>query len=106
VLVRTMDDLQTLAKADPFKGIPVTEDTRLYVTFINGSAKGTINVPYLSPDKAFRILKASKTEVISVLDVAAMGTVDAMSILEKEWGKGVTTRNWNTVEKLLALGQQ
>jgi len=28
-------------------------------------------------------------------------TVDAMNVLEKEYGKDVTTRNWHTVVELL-----
>jgi uncharacterized protein (DUF1697 family) len=31
---------------------------------------------------------------------ADAGTVDAMEILEKEFGKDITTRNWNTVQKV------
>ena len=29
------------------------------------------------------------------------GTPEAMGILEKAFGKSLTTRNWNTVKKLL-----
>jgi uncharacterized protein (DUF1697 family) len=41
--------------------------------------------------------------VVSVLDLDKGGTIDAMAILEKEFGKQITTRNWNTVEKIHKL---
>ena len=41
------------------------------------------------------------TELFSVLLVdKQMGTVEAMDIIEKAYGKNVTTRNWKTVLKL------
>ncbi len=103
VIVRTAKELEALAKKNPFKGVKVDDDTRLYVTFLGASKpKGTIKIPYASPDGTFRILLAAKTEVVSVLQLDGTRTVDAMLVLEKEYGKDVTTRNWNTVMKLLA----
>jgi uncharacterized protein (DUF1697 family) len=103
-IVRTAEQLRKLAATDPFKGVTVDGDTRLYVTFLGESnPKGTIAIPYVSPEKTFRILAASKTEVISVLRLDGNArTVDAMAVLEKEYGRDVTTRNWNTVVKLIA----
>lgn len=103
VILRTKADLEKIAAKNPFKGVKVTKDVRLYVTFLgDGAKKPPMKIPYASEDGSFRILSASKSEVFSVLDLSkGMGTVDAMSALEKEWSKNVTTRNWNTVEKLL-----
>lgn len=102
VIARTAGDLKELAKGDPFKGVTVDGDTRLYVTFLGASTpKGTIAIPYESPDKTFRILRATPTHVASVLRLGGTRTVDAMAVLEKEFGKDVTTRNWSTVLKLL-----
>ena len=51
----------------------------------------------------YRILQVSDSEVCSVLTLTERSrTVDSMKILQKEFGKGITTRNWNTVNKLLA----
>jgi uncharacterized protein (DUF1697 family) len=104
VLVRTFEELVKLEDAEPFKGVKITDDTLLYVTFLTGGAKGTLKVPYVSENKALHILSASKTEVFWTLTrMAHVKSTDAMLVVEKEWGKGVTTRNWNTVQKLLAL---
>lgn len=101
VILRTFSAIEKLANADPFKGISVTEATRLYVSFLGEKPKSSLK-KYESPDGNFRILKVSGQEIISVLTVTAdRGSVDAMTILEKEFGKNITTRNWNTVLKLL-----
>ncbi len=110
VIVRTMGEIEKLMKADPFKGIVVTPETRLYVTFLKekptrstGSGReSALKIPYVSPDKSFRILSKSSGEIFSVMTVIpGKGTPEAMNILEKEFGKNITTRNWNTVKKLL-----
>lgn len=102
VLIREMSEIKKLVDSDPFKGIKVTPETRLYVTFLSEKPTSTLKIPYESPEKDFKILQVSNTEVCSVMIVSKeRNTTDAMSILEKEFGKKVTTRNWNTVCKLL-----
>ncbi|MCA9742930.1 MAG: DUF1697 domain-containing protein [Deferribacteres bacterium] len=102
VLVRRVDELKRLAETKPYAGIEATKQTRLYVTFLPDGTESSLEIPYESPDKNFKILYASEREVCSVLTLSADSqTVDLMSILEKEYGKKVTTRNWNTVERTL-----
>ena len=105
VILRAKTDLEKLAARKPFDGIEVTPETRLYVTFLTQKPSIEFTAPYSSGTGHFSILQVTDTEVCSVLTLSAdEGTVDAMAILEKRFGKNVTTRNWNTVEKLLALG--
>jgi uncharacterized protein (DUF1697 family) len=100
-LVRTQEQIDALLKSNPFKGVPVTKETRLYVTFLSEKPTTKLKIPYTSPEGNFRILRVTEGEVCSVLTITAKaGTVDVMKILEQEFGKNVTTRNWNTVQKL------
>ncbi len=102
VIVRTVDQLKALEKTNPFKGIAVTKETRLYVTFLSAKPKSTLKIPYESEEKDMRILRVTDGEVISVFLVTEKyGTTDGMAVIEREFGKNVTTRNWNTVLKLL-----
>lgn len=102
VLIREMKRLEEMHKIAPFKGITVTKDIRLYVTFFSQSPKSVLKIPYTSDNKALRLLKLDPDVLYSVLDLSkGSGTVDAMNIIEKEFGKLVTTRNWNTIEKML-----
>ncbi len=102
VLIRTIEELEQLQVAEPFKGIEVTPQTRLYVTFLSEDSPSQLELPYASADGEFSILKKMDGALFSVLVLSGdRGTVDAMGIIEKEFGKRVTTRNWNTVEKIL-----
>ncbi len=106
VLVRKVEELQRLADADPFARIKVTLQTRLYVTFLAEKPKSSLKIPYESPDKNFKIIRATGSEVCSVLTLSPNSrTVDLMSILEKEFGRKVTTRNWNTINKILKASE-
>jgi uncharacterized protein (DUF1697 family) len=103
-IVRRIDQLRKMAEADPFQAVQITPDIRLYVTFMGVPSKSRngVNIPYVSPDNVFQILKLTKTEIFSVVDLSSGGsTLDAMEFLEKEFGKSLTTRNWNTIKKLV-----
>lgn len=103
-IIRTKDEIEKLIKTDPFAGIKVTPETRLYITFRGEPIKKhSIKIPYKDPEFEYQITKVTDGEVCSYLTVSGdRGSVDAMGILEKEFSKNVTTRNWNTVLKLVA----
>ena len=104
VAVRSRHHLERIRDADPFGGIALTPSIRLYVTFLGpGPVLGRLTLPYSSPQGDFRMLRATPTEVFSVLDLArGKGTPELMSAIEKEFGADVTTRSWNTLLKALA----
>jgi uncharacterized protein (DUF1697 family) len=101
VILRNADEIEKIVESVPFKNIIVAKDTRLYVTFLSEDPKSNLKIPYYSTDKSFQILNIKDKTIFSVLDVSKTGTVDAMAILEKEFGKNITTRNWNTIVKIL-----
>ncbi len=67
VIVRTLEELQPLVDLNPFRGIRVTPRTRLFVTFLSEKPRTRLKIPYLSPDKSFRILRRTRGELCSVL---------------------------------------
>jgi hypothetical protein len=88
---------------DPFAGIEVTPDMRLFVTFLREPPAGSMPLPYESPDESYRIFRVDDGAVFSVLTLSEGNrTPDAMKILEKEFGRDITTRNWNVLTKLSA----
>ena len=103
-MLRSIPEIQAMLDLDPFKGIEVTKQTRLYVTLLAEKTKSTMMLPHESGGGNFRILSRTDREVYSVLTVADGGrTVDLMAVLETEYGKSATTRNWNTIQKAVAL---
>lgn len=103
VLVRKGSDIVELVNSEPFAGIEVMKDTRLYLTFVKSEPKNMPTLPWYSEDKSFSILKYDNKTVHSVLDLSLTKTVAGMKILEDTFGKDITTRNWNTVVKLGGL---
>ncbi len=102
-LLYSMLDIKKLVDSDPFNRIKATKETRLYITFLSQKPKSTFKAPYLSPDKLFRILKITDIALFSVLLAKDARSVDAMNFIDKEFGKDVTTRNWNTITKIISL---
>lgn len=80
VILKTEDNLKKLIKSDPFKAVKITPDTRLYITFTD------------------------KEEIVSSFVVTKdKNSTDFMKEVEKIYGKRITTRNWNTVNKIVKL---
>jgi len=103
-MVRSADEIQAMIDSEPFKGIDVTKQTRLYVTLMGEKTKGTLKLPYSSDDGNFQILSRTDREIYSVLTVQeGARTVDLMAVLDKECSKRSTTRNWNTIVKAAAV---
>lgn len=101
VILRSVKEMRALVKENPFKNVKVTPKTRLYITFLSEPAKSNLKTPYKSLKGDYKILDVTKGHIVSVLDLSAgSGTVQAMDILEKEFGTNITTRNWNTVQKV------
>jgi len=114
VIVRTLAEIQSLADAKPFKRIKVTPRTGLYVTFLPEGL--VINAGFdvysgaITPKNAsktrlpvFEIVRVSDGEVCSAVTRSADGqTTDFMAVIEKLFGRKVTTRNWNTIARILS----
>lgn len=104
VIVRSLDDLRELDAHQPFNGIKVTPQTRLFVTFISENTKHRKIPGPLTPD-GFQILCVSDGTICSVLhERPGIGAVHLMGAIEKEFGQNVTTRSWSTIIRLLKIG--
>lgn len=102
VNIRSIDDLNILSKKDPFKKIKITPETRLYVTFLPQAVRKKHKTPYSPENEHFSIVMITDREICSVLTLTPdRNTLDLMSYIEKEYGKKITTRNWNTINRIL-----
>ena len=102
VILRDLSDLEALYDSKPFKNVTITPRTKLWVTFLAEKPKSRLKTPFTSPRKDFRIVRVSATEVCSVLIPSRRrGGTRLMSFLDKEFGRNITTRNWNTIVRIL-----
>lgn len=107
VFVRSARYLADVVESDPFSDISIDEDTRLYVTFLSSSRAASIpgepDLPYRSDTFDCKILERTDHEVFTTLRLSERGgTPETMTLIESIYGSNITTRNWNTVQKLLS----
>ncbi|HVZ58292.1 MAG TPA: DUF1697 domain-containing protein [Patescibacteria group bacterium] len=104
VLLRSHGELEQLVREDPFQGIAVTKETRLYVTFLSDAHSLTKeNVQKIVRSEAM-ITRLTLREICSVITITPeKNTTDMMNFLGKLFGKNITTRNWNTIQRLVSL---
>lgn len=105
-IVRSARSLEELVAARPFGRVRVTPATRLWITLFSdeerSATKGGSKEQTLH--KNMRIVTSTQSEVLCVITAdQRFGGPEAMKILEQRFGKNITTRTWNTVERLLAL---
>ncbi len=100
-LLRKSDIIFSLNNDNPFRNIEITENTRLYVSFLREEPETDLPIPWSSEDGSYKIIKKKDKTVISVLDLSKSKTPKAMEALERCFGKNITTRNWNTILRLI-----
>ncbi len=101
-IIRSQAELQALVALNPFKGATHSRQSYLLVTFFKSSRKASLELPYTPPDKAFSILGGNDRAVWSSLDTTSAKTPDLMVWLEKQFGRDITSRTWNTINRSLA----
>ena len=98
-IVRRSDHLDALLRADPFAAFRLSPKAKRIVTFLREPHAGAVRLPIVS-DGA-RILAMQEGEVFSAYVPGPRGPV-FMTLIEKTFGTGVTTRTWDTVRKCAA----
>jgi len=107
VFIRSIEELMLLAAKNPFAGFNESAQTKLYVTLLDQKVIPEIKIPYQSLGEKLVILSVTDREIFSVVTLTMdFGTSDMMVFLEKEFGSELTTRNWNTMIKILDLYQK
>ncbi len=100
-IVRSKEALQKLADRNPFKGLKDAPRSRLNVTFLKNVPKTKLRFPYRAKDGLYKLVALYDRAVCSVIDLSGTRTPDVMAMLEKEFGKEITTRTWKTVDRIL-----
>ena len=97
--IRPLAELQALLDADPFASMPLPENAKRVVTFLREPHAATLNLPIQAHDAS--LLWVRGREVLSMYVPGAKGPM-FMTLIEKIFGKHVTTRTWDTVRKCAA----
>jgi uncharacterized protein (DUF1697 family) len=101
LILRPISEIRKMVKSNPFKDFNVTSETKFYVTFLPERSRSASAYKYESPEKDVRIFGLSRGDVGAVLALSpSRGTTALLSILDKQFGRNVTTRNWTTIQKI------
>ena len=99
-IIRKSEMINDLIDKNPFKNIKLTNDIRLYVSFLPINIKSDLHMPWTSDDNSYTIIGKIDNNIFSVLDLSINHTPKAMEVLEKYFGKDITTRNWKTIKRI------
>lgn len=98
ILLRSAAQIAALVKAAPYKGVKVQPGMRFHVTFFGIPAK--ISKTALNAKSGdSRVLAVTSDYLAGVVDPTGK-TLDYMDFLTEQFGDEITTRTWNTVEKI------
>ena len=100
-LIREAEMINDLWNNNPFREERVSKDIRLYVSFIRKNVDLDMQIPWASADGSYKIIANRNKTICSVLDLSVSKTPKAMEVLERYFGKDITTRNWNTIGRIV-----
>lgn len=95
-IVRPTNALRALLEADPYAAHRLPGNAKRVVSFLRKPHKAKLSLP-LEVDGA-RILAMKGREIFTAYVPSPRGAV-FMTLIEKTFGTGVTTRTWDTVKK-------
>ncbi len=97
VIVRSLDALASMLEKDPFQSFRLPKAAKRVVTFLRHPPKAKLELP-VELDGA-RILQQRGLEVFTAYVPSPRGAA-FMVLIEKTYGKDVTTRTWDTAKKV------
>lgn len=98
-MVRSVASLQAMLASEPFDGFELAPQSKCVVTFLRAANAAHPALPIERGDA--RVLKVQGAEVFSAYVPSDKGPV-FMQLLERTFGKDITTRTLDTVRKCAA----
>ncbi len=103
VIVKTMKEIEKVIKRNPFKKVKAQKGEKLHISFLSGkpdkAAAENLDVVKNDVDE----IRLSGSEVYILCRNGYGQTLFSNTFIEKKLAVSSTTRNWDTVQKLLSL---
>lgn len=103
VVFRTLRELASLVRSAPFQAYEEVADVKLYVALLAARPRTTPALPIELPADGLEAFALRRNDVLLISRRVRGRFGFPNSSVEKEFGVPATTRNWNTVTKLVAL---
>jgi uncharacterized protein (DUF1697 family) len=98
-IVRPIAALRAVLARDPYRAFRLRPGSKRVVTFLRGKAEAKLSLPM--EVGGARILCVQRGEVFTAYVPSPRAAV-FMTLIEKTFGKEVTTRTWDTIKKVVA----
>ena len=99
-ILRTTEELTSLLKLDPFKGMK----TKNYVVLIAEELKEKPKLPLVSEKDGVKVLGMKKADIFcEALPLKGGRWGFPNAYIEKQFKVSATTRNWNTISKISSI---
>jgi uncharacterized protein (DUF1697 family) len=95
-IVKTSIEIENLIATKPFGKSKLSKTKKAYVSFLKEDPDDETVIE----GEGFEILDIKNCVVFSIVDLDNAKTPDLMKVLDKKFGKEVTTRGWATIEKI------
>jgi uncharacterized protein (DUF1697 family) len=103
VILRKLTDIENILKTPLFARLKSDAEKKYYITFLQDEYPQDIEVPLLSKNKDVEIIFCNKKELISISHLYKGNYGFPNIFIEKLTDIPATTRNPNTLEKVLTL---
>ena len=108
IMICPANELLNLAKENPFAGSR-NDDIDAHVSIMRERLAKIPKLPIYAPSKnkwEIKILDVVGTAVLTLRRRVKNGRLYPNAIVEKKFGVAATTRNWNTIEKVVTILRQ
>jgi uncharacterized protein (DUF1697 family) len=96
-IVRPIDALRAILASDPYRAFRLSPSAKRIVTFLRDEPRSKVTLPLAL--EGTRLLCLSGRELFSAYVPSPKGVV-FMSLIERTFGKELTTRTWGTLGKV------
>ena len=103
VILRKTNDLEFILHSSPIGKLSDNKEKKIYITFLKNPFQQFISVPLYSKNKDIEIVFQNNLDLISFSHEVKGSYGFPNSFIEKLTGIPATTRNPNTLEKILAM---
>ena len=103
VVLQTIDELEDILRRSPFRKIKPSADVMMFVTFLADEPRSKAKLPLHFTTENLEVL-SMRNRAASILCHRKKNGFFAFpnNFFEKQFGVAATTRNWTTVNKIVA----
>src|SRR5258708_7146667 len=107
VMIRRLADIEEIVRRNPFKKIKPGDDAMLFVVFLSDEPQHDPKLPLTSTTDNLDVVEVTDRAAFIVSGRKKNGMFGFPNkFVEKELGVLGTTRNWNTVNKILKAAEK